>query len=324
MTTRDKLAKLLEDSSGEYISGRVIAEQLGMTRSAIWKNIKLLEEDGYVIEAVTNRGYRLSEFNDVVSENCIRKYLGDLQSDYSFEVHRVISSTNTVMKERADTLPDWHVIISGCQTDGRGRSGRSFFSPADSGVYLSVIQRPFLEAEDAVKITTAAAVSACRAIEDCTDTKPEIKWVNDVFIGNRKVCGILTEASFNMETGVLDWVIMGIGFNVYEPEEGFPEEISETAGAIVSKKERDLRSRIAVSFMKHFINVCRNLNEAGFINEYRKRSFLIGMKIFVLKPEGPVSATAEAIDDECRLVVRYDDGREEKLSSGEVSIRPAG
>ena len=321
MATKERLASLLEREDGKFISGEAIAESLGITRAAVWKNIRLLQDDGYIIEAVKNRGYRLTGANDVLSPGSVAKYLGEAADEFSLEVAGRVTSTNTVMKERADSLPDWTVIIAQSQSEGRGRSGRSFYSPAETGLYISIIQRPDIPAWQATKITTASAVAACRAIEECTDESAGIKWVNDVYVRNRKVCGILTEASFGMETGELEWVIMGIGFNVYEPEGGFPEDIARIAGSISHEKIKDLRSRIAASFLKHFRELCRDLNAADFYSEYRKRSFIIGKQIYVLKPQGPVSAEAVGIDDECRLLVRYGDGTRETLSSGEVSIR---
>ena len=322
MTTKEKLEEMLTESGNDYISGNAIAERLGITRAAVWKNILQLREEGYDIEAVTNRGYRLSDTNDVVSTESIRKYLGDEAGSYPLEVLKETVSTNSLMKERAESLPEWFTLIAGSQSGGRGRSGRSFYSPPGTGVYISIIQRPSIPADQATRITTAAAVAACRAIEECSDSKAVIKWVNDVFVNGKKVCGILTEASFNMESGTLDWAVMGIGFNVYEPEGGFPGEIARTAGPIVKEKQKDLRSRIAASFMKHFRLVCANLNKPDFYEEYRNRSFIIGRRINVLKGSETQPATAIEIDDECRLIVRYDNGREETLSSGEVSIRP--
>ena len=320
MTTKEKLAQLLEENGEGYISGSAIAEKLGITRAGIWKNIHQLEEDGYIIEAVTNRGYRLAEDNDVVSLPAVKKYL-EGGEDENIEVYPEVSSTNDVLKGKAAGANEWHTIIAGRQSAGKGRKGRSFYSPSGSGLYMSVVQHPDVPAEMATRITTAAAVATCRAIEECTDAKPEIKWVNDVFVDGRKVCGILTEASFNMENGLLDWAVMGIGFNVYEPEGGFPEEIRDIAGPITKKRQKNLRCRLAICFRNEFINICQDLAGAKFADEYRKRCFLLGKKINVLKMEGPVPAKAIDVDDECRLIVRYNDGLEEALSSGEVSVR---
>ena len=323
MTTKEKLLELLETQNGDYLSGSVIANELGITRAAVWKIIRQLESDGFELEAMTNRGYRLGERNDMLTEAGIRRELGDKASLFTLEVFDTITSTNTVMKERADALPEWHVIVSASQTAGRGRTGRSFYSPSDSGVYLSVLLHPVLPAAEATRITTAAAVAACRAIEACTDAKPEIKWVNDVFVKGKKVCGILTEGSLNMETGGLDWAVMGIGLNVYEPKEGFPDDIRQIAGPIADTRRKNLRNALVASFLVSFHEICIDLTRADFAEEYRKRSFLLGQDILVLKSDGAVPAVALDVDDECRLVVQYENGNREALSSGEVSVRPA-
>ena len=316
MTTKQHLLSILTSAGDDYLSGSKIAKSLGISRAAVWKQIRALSEDGYEIEAVTNRGYRLAKTNDVLSEACVRRYLWGNESPYTLEVYDEITSTNTVMKANADHLPEWHAILAGMQTAGRGRSGRSFYSPGATGLYLSVLLKPAISASDATRITTAAAVAACQAIEDCTDATPAIKWVNDVFVNGKKVCGILTEASLDLESGGLAWAVMGIGFDVYEPEGGYPEELKEIAGAIAKTREKDLRARLAAAFLRHFYELCRDL-----VEEYRKRSFLIGQSIEVYGSDKMIPAVAVDVDDECRLIVRYDDGREEALSSGEVRVR---
>ena len=322
MTTKEKLVQMLENSSGEFTSGNRIAESLGITRAAIWKNIRQLETEGYIIEAVTGKGYRLSDENDVITEDLVRRCLKEYEGLFQMEVHQKISSTNSVLKEKASEVPDWYTVIAGSQTSGRGRRSRSFYSPEGTGVYLSILVRLPLSAQESTRITTAAAVAACRVIEEETDARPMIKWVNDVYIEGRKICGILTEASVSMESGGLDWAVMGIGINVYEPKGGFPQEISRIAGAIMDHRQRNLRSRIAAGFMKHFYLICSDLMNRSLIGEYRKRSFLIGQPIYVINQDTRIPAVAEEIDDECRLIVRYANGGTEILSSGEVSIKP--
>ena len=331
MNTKEQLATLLEQSGSEYLSGERLATQLGLTRAAIWKNIGLLTADGYEIES-SRQGYRLGPNSDALSENSIRMYLGDLNSALELEVLSETDSTNSYLRNIAisaqhnGTLPalrPWHVVVASSQTAGRGRMGRTFVSPAGTGIYLSVLLRPSFDTNLAVRMTTAAAVAACQAIEACTDERPQIKWVNDVYVRNRKVCGILTEASINFETGVPDWVILGIGFNVYLPEGGFPPELKDIAGAITETRSQNLRSRIAAEFLTSFHRICSDLNNSEYSEEYKRRSFLLGQRIDVLKIDGPVPATAIDIDEECRLIVRYDDQSTEVLSSGEVSVRPS-
>ena len=331
MNTKEQLAKLLEQSGDEYLSGERLATQLGLTRAAIWKNIGQLTAEGYEVES-SRQGYRLGQNSDALSENSIRMNLGDLNSVFELEILPEIDSTNNYLRNIAisaqhnGTLADlrpWHAVITSSQTAGRGRMGRTFVSPPRTGIYLSVLLRPSFESNLAVRITTAAAVAAVQAIEACTEEHPQIKWVNDVYVRNRKVCGILTEASINYETGVPDWVVLGIGLNVYPPEGGFPAELKDIAGAITQKRSKNLRSRITAEFLAHFYQICNDLGNSEYSEEYKRRSFLLGQRIDVLKSDGPVPATAIDIDEECRLVVRYDDQTTEVLSSGEVSVRPA-
>lgn len=322
MTTKEKLAKLLEEQNGAFLSGNVIASQLGITRAAIWKNIKQLEKDGYEIEAVTNKGYRLSASNDAVTEGVIREYLGEQKDLFFLDVRKSVTSTNTLLKEKAAELPDWYVLVAGNQTAGRGRAGRAFFSPAETGVYLSILLRPDIPVSDAGKLTTAAAVAACRAISHCTEEEPKIKWVNDVFLRERKVCGILTEASVNFETGKPDWIVTGIGFNVYPPEEELPEELSGIAGAIAKERKKDLRCRIAAEFILAFYELCRDLSGAFLYQEYKERCFVIGEEVFLLRGDKKIPAVVLDLLPDFSLLVRYEDGTTEALSAGEVSIRP--
>ena len=321
MNTKQQVAALLEQNETEYLSGSAIAETLGLTRAAVWKCVKQLEAEGYDIES-TKKGYKLGDKNDALSEGLIRKYLGDCAEKISLEVLASVDSTNTYLKGRAAETPSWHAAVASQQTAGRGRMGRSFESPANTGVYLSVLVRPELPAQEALKLTTASAVAACLAIEECTDSKARIKWVNDVYVNGRKTCGILTEASIDLESGGLDWAVMGIGFNVYEPEGGFPEEIRNIAGPITAERARDLRSRISASFLKHYYDIVEAGGLDGFAEEYKRRSFIIGERVNVLRGGTSRSARALDIDEECRLIVEYEDGSREALSSGEVSIRP--
>ncbi len=329
MNAKQQVSALLENAGNEYVSGNTIANRLGITRAAVWKCIQQMEAEGYRVE-VTRKGYRLGEDSDAVSENAIRRYLGDAAPLYDVEVLGEVDSTNTYLKRMAPELKaskrdadaPWRAVIAGSQSAGRGRMGRTFVSPSGSGVYLSVFLTPRLSAQQAVRITTAAAVAACRAIETCTGRQPKIKWVNDILIDGKKTCGILTEASIDLESGGMDWAIMGIGFNVYEPEGGFPEELKAIAGPIALTRQRDLRSRIAASFLKSFHEVCLGLESGGFAAEYKARSFLIGQPITVIRGGETRPAAALDIDEECRLLVRYEDGSAEALSSGEVSVRP--
>ncbi len=321
MSIKDNIAQLLESHFGEFVSGSQAAQQLGVTRAAVWKGIQALESDGHKIEAVPNRGYRLSPDSDPISASLIHSYLGPLGDTFTIDTYQSVDSTNLVLKRSAQNINQWHVAVSGTQTSGRGRMGRSFFSPTGTGLYISLFLRPEMPAADAAMITSAAAVAVCRAIEECTSAKPEIKWVNDVFAGGLKVCGILTEAAMDMESGSLEYAILGVGMNVYKPEGGFPPELHGIAGAVLPKPEHNARCALAAAFLRNFYTMYKDISKGSFVDEYKRRSFLIGQKIYVIKGDERVPAVAVDIDSECRLIVRYEDGRQAALSSGEVSVR---
>ncbi len=321
-TTRERLLQLLENNRGIYLSGEMVAEEIGISRTAVWKAVTGLKNDGYEIDAVRNRGYRLKEDTDVLSAAGICRYLGELTEQVDIEVFSEIGSTNTYLTQKAiEGAPEGSVAVAGSQSAGKGRRGKSFSSPAGSGVYMSILLRPGdMPPEKAVHITTMAAVSVCEAIEDISDHKAEIKWVNDVFMNGRKVCGILTEASFGPETGELEYIIVGIGINVYAPENGFDESIRDIAGAVLTGRYNDARNRIAAGVIRHFMSYYHDSGRS-YVDEYKRRSMVIGRDINVLKADGPRPAVAIEIDDECHLIVRYPDGSSECLSSGEISIR---
>ncbi len=245
---------------------------------------------------------------------------------FDIEHFEEIDSTNTYLMNRAancgpEILPEWHTVIARSQTAGRGRRGRSFVSPSGTGLYLSVLLRPKTSIEVSTRITTAAAVAACTAIEKCTGEKASIKWVNDIFVRGRKVCGILTEAVIPPGGENPDAVVCGIGFNLYEPEGGFPDDIRDIAGAICENRIPDLENRMATAFLEELYNIYTDPDNPDYVSEYKRRSFIIGQDINVIDGKGSKNATALDIDDECRLIVRYENGTKEALSSGEVSVR---
>ena len=322
--TKEQLLMLFENNKGLFLSGEYIAEILGISRTAVWKSVQTLRNEGYNISAVRNKGYSLSVESDILSTQGIKKYLKKDWSDMALEVHQSVNSTNTVAREKAATgAADGYTVVAGNQTAGRGRMGRSFHSPAKTGIYISIVLRPErYDPQQAVKLTTMAAVAVCEAIESVSGEKAEIKWVNDVFVQEKKVCGILTEASFNLEDGMLEYAVLGVGINVFEPEGGFPDEIKNIAGAVFSKSENDAKNRLAGQFINHFMKYYHNVNgDSDYAEEYRRRSFVIGKNVNVITPKGTREALVLDVDRECRLLVEYEDGTRESLFSGEISIR---
>ena len=321
MSVKDNLLALLDQDRGEYISGEQIAEHLGVSRTAVWKAIKSLQEDGYRISAVTNRGYALSEDTDILSAQSVSKYLTGPARDLRLSAFKSLPSTNQSARERAlQGEEEGLVVLTDRQTVGRGRSNRTFFSPPGTGLYLSVLLRPKLAVGEALLLTTAAAVAVAEAIETCSGKTAQIKWVNDVLIDGKKVSGILTDAALALENGGMDYAIVGIGVNVLPPAGGFPPELRDIAGSVFSRETGDVRSRLAGEILNHFMRFYANLSAREFLAPYRERLFFLGRTVSVQKRDGPTPAVALGVDDNFRLQVRYDDGREEWLSSGEIRI----
>ncbi len=322
-STKDRVLALLEKDQGAYFSGETIADTLGISRTAVWKSVNALRKCGYDIVAVPNRGYCLSSAGDILSKQGIRKYLVPACDNISPEVFDEVASTNTLAKElAAKGAPEGCVIIAASQTGGRGRRGRTFYSPSDTGIYLSMILRPsFASPQETIRLTTVAAVAACEAIEKVSGRKALIKWVNDIFLDGRKAAGILTEASFDLESGVPDFIILGIGFNAYSPEGGFPEDIRDIAGSVFNVRRDDQKNRLAAEFINCFMSYYRAEGFGEYAGEYRARSLAIGHEVNVISASGIRPAVAVDVDDECRLLVRYPDGSTEKLYSGEISIK---
>ena len=323
MGVREDILKIFESGRGEYFSGELLAERLGVSRAAVWKAVKQLQEEGYHFDAVSGKGYSLRLESDVISAEGIRKILGESADRFRISTFKTVTSTNTLLKEMAaEGAAEGTVVIAAEQTAGKGRMSRRFVSPAGTGLYISLLLRPALNARESLFITTAAAVAVARTVEEVSGRRAGIKWVNDVYMDGKKICGILTEASFDMESGGLEYAVCGIGVNIFPPQGGFPEEIRHIAGAIFTEPSQgDVKNRIAAGILRKFMAYYDAFPAHAFFEEYVERSIVTGQRITVLGRGEPREALALAIDGNCNLLVRYDDGREEALHSGEVSIR---
>lgn len=306
----DILIELLK--SDDYISGQQLAVKFGKSRAAVWKAVNNLIRDGYEIDAVTNRGYRLTDNNDKISA---RKIKSNLSQQIDVFYYPSVDSTNNCCKRMiADGKQGAFLVTADRQTQGRGRQGKSFYSPALTGVYFSLVIRPHSSLKNAVTATTAAAVAVCRAVERMTDKKPKIKWVNDVYLDGKKICGILTEAITNFEEGTVESVIIGIGINIRT--ENFPDDVEDAGclGAGIS------RSRLIAEVTNELINIAVG-DYGSFIDYYRSHSLVIGQKIKFIQNGRITPATAVAIDKTGGLEVELENGGHTVLRSGEISIR---
>lgn len=306
----DVLYALLEADG--YISGEDLANRFDKSRAAVWKAVRALKRDGYDIDAVTNRGYMLTDSNGRISAESIKS---KLKSDIDVLYYPTIDSTNNECKRLlANSKEGVFLVAADEQTAGRGRQGKSFYSPALTGVYFSIVIKPKTSLQNAVTATTAAAVAVCRAIEALTELKPKIKWVNDVYLNGRKICGILTEAITNFEEGTVESVIIGIGINISTLE--FPDDV-ENAGCLGAKISR---SALIAEITNELLKIAGG-DYKSFIDYYRSRSFVIGERIKFIQSSKVTEATAIAIDETGGLEVLLDNGEKTVLRSGEISIR---
>ncbi len=330
VSTRNDVLNLLEIHRGESLSGGDIARQLSVSRNAVWKAVRELQKEGHQIEGVTNKGYCLSSESDVISREGIRLYLSNPDRIGGIQVFKTVDSTNNLAKQMAMAgAPHGTVIIAEAQSSGRGRKGRAFISPAGGGLYTSFLFRPALDVNQALITTAAAAVLTARTLESVKDCDITIKWVNDVFLQNKKVCGILTEAATDWESGAIDYLIIGIGINVKPSGSGFPPEVDRVAGNLFGPGETAvLRNRLAALLIDKIFDFFQELEEnpkqaaKSIMAEYRQRSNVLNHRIQILGDPSLTEGLAVDIDDQGFLIVEDDQGGRHTLNSGEVSILP--
>ena len=328
--------------SEEFLSGEAISRDLQVSRAAVNQAVKALRADGYEIESVTNRGYRLLAGPDRITYGSLQALLGEER------MKRVLcydstDSTNRRLQEAVLNAPAAEnpipsqsalhglIAVANEQTAGRGRLGRSFASPQDMGIYMSVLLIPevFGDASPSASwtaLTSWTAVAVCRAIEAVCGVQPGIKWVNDLYLGGKKICGILTLMDLESESGLIRDIIIGIGVNVQEKEEDFPEDLRDIAGSLYQQTGKKIdRSVLAAEMIRQIDRLCADWTDpdaAGiYLDAYRKHSLVIGRPVSVITPKSAKEATAEGIGDDFSLHVRYTDGTEEDLRGGEISIR---
>ena len=318
MSIKEEILKKLDGAKGKPISGEELAEQFHVSRNAVWKAVKTLREEGYDIQATTNRGYILPRQSDILTAEKIRSLLS---FDCNVVLKKSVDSTNDEAKVfAAQGAPEWTAVIAEEQRKGRGRNQRSFFSPSGTGLYMSVLFRPTFSSSESLFVTTSAAVAVCEAIEKVSGKKAQIKWVNDVFLGEKKVCGILTEASFSVENNGMEYVIAGIGVNVKSGS--FPEELQEIATSVFGDDcPADARALLAAEILERLKYYYDNIPARTFYREYVSRCFIIGKEVMVFSGNMTGKALVEGVDKNCFLKVRFEDGRKALLSSGEVSVR---
>ena len=279
--TKKRILELLDEGKGSFVSGAALARVLGISRNSVSKAVSALRAEGHVIESVTNRGHRLVSSPSTFDARSIARLIDNPR--ITVEFHDTVSSTNTVAKQRAEEgAPEGTLIVANSQSAGRGRQGRSFSSPKDTGVYFTLILRPRFALGDVALVTSYAACCLAATIDECTDRHAQIKWVNDVFVDGCKVSGILSEASFDAETQSVAYVVVGIGVNVIEPEGGFDDE-TNIAGALVDDSDdaNTLRCHIVADTVNRFMRDYERIPSMPHLADYRARSLLDGRHVEV-------------------------------------------
>ena len=331
MSTKELvLDYLMHESFGTAVSGEFLAENFHISRTAVWKAVNALRNDGIQIVGTPNGGYLLCD-TDMLSEQIFKKEICSLRPDFSVEkIHffTQIDSTNSYAKEllsKKNPLElNGTIILAESQTAGRGRLGRTFYSPEKNGIYLSIIYSPKEGISNPAKITAFSAVAVTRTLKKLYGVEVGIKWVNDIFAGGKKICGILTEGITNFETGRIDAAVIGIGINMKASSE-LPPEVIGIAGDIESfSKNTDItRSYLATNVALAVMDIFDE-DYSSVMAEYKKSSILIGKQVTVHPIIGDDKSTYPAtvidIDENAALIVRLEDGCIKHLSSGEVTL----
>lgn len=318
MRKEDLLLALRE---GGDQSGEALGKRFGVSRAAISKAVAGLKKEGWPIISAPNRGYRLLGESDKLTANGVRANLKGHPWAGLLAVFPVLGSTNDTLKAlAAQGAPHGTAVLADCQTGGRGRLGRRFDSAAGSGIYLSVLLRPACPAAELMTLTAQAAVAVSRAIETVCGVRPGVKWVNDLLLGGKKICGILTELSLEAESGLVACAILGVGINCNRAQTDFPPELQAIAGSILSQTGRRVdRNRLAAEVLR----ALSELPIPGWRAEYCAACVNLGQAIRLIAPGKPDRfGVALDLGEQAELIVRFDDGAVEAVNAGEVSLRP--
>ncbi len=319
---KTEIIRMLKETDG-YLSGQELCSRLHVSRTAVWKVMEQLRGEGYEIEAVRHKGYRLVQAADVLTAAEFASFMSGRQLGNQVDCNEEIDSTNNRAKYLAEHgAPEGTLVTAEVQTAGKGRRGRTWVSPPGTGAWFSLILRPEILPAYASMLTLTAALAVAEAIEDASGLSAGIKWPNDVVVSGKKVCGILTEMS--AEPDQIHYVVIGIGINVNMTE--FPEEIEKTATSLYIESGRRIRrSELIMSVMKHmerWYRVFLNTSDlTGLKEDYMARLVNLNRQVTVLDPRGEYRGMCLGIDDNGLLLVKREDETMEKVMSGEVSVR---
>lgn len=322
---RTKIIKILREQPNKHVSGEKLSEILKVSRTAIWKNINILKEEGYIIETLPRKGYILRNTPDLLSELEVRngletKFIGNEILHFD-----TIASTNDSAKEFAlQGANEGLVITAEEQLKGRGRRGRTWESPKGTGIWMTILLRPYLSPNQGTKFTLLSAVAVAKAINEVTGLKAKIKWPNDIIIMNKKVCGILTE--MNAEMDFINYIIIGIGINVNAKQDDFPIEVQQRAislAQVIGEKvsRQDLVRKILQNIEKRYIDFIRNEDFGNILQEWKELSCNLDKKVRATLNGEEIIGTAVDINKDGALILRTEKEEIIEINYGDVMVR---
>ena len=319
---QDNVLLYLEENRGKIITGGEIARGLGVSRTAVWKAVHTLRDRGHEIVSLANSGYQLQHSSDGLSVNDITSGLTTEKFGRKIELYQTIASTNTYMKKLDHSdYPEGFTVIADHQTAGRGRFARKFYSPDKQGIYLSLLLKPNIDLPSISVLTICAAIAVCRGVLKICDINAGIKWVNDIYIGGKKLCGILSEASMSAELQSIDSVVVGIGINTGVVD----DNVREIAASILEESgKRGIRNRLIAEVLNQFEDIYFGLDRGDkkkdIIAEYSQKLLFVGKEIRVTQHEKSYSAIVQGVDETGALIVCLSDGSISSITSGEINL----
>ena len=327
MMLQDEILTLLRSGGGAYLSGEAMSRKLGVSRAAVWKAVDALRREGYAISSGSNRGYRLESAPDTLRAGELSQaWAGRLVGSNLACLETVDSTNNEIKRRAANGAPEGLAVLTDEQTGGRGRRGNAFQSLKGKGLYCSILLRPrlVLDLDKLSTLTAWVAVAASRAVEACCGLRPGIKWTNDLVLGGRKLCGILTELELEAETGEPSAVIAGIGINVGQTDGDFGPALSRVATSLEQELGSPVRrADLAVCLLRALDDMYAAFPaaKADYLAEYRARCVTTGHEVYLVRGEERLPAFAESVDEDFALLCRMPDGSRRRVTAGEVSVR---
>lgn len=321
---KTEILKILRSTDG-YVSGQELCDKLGVSRTAVWKVIGSLKEEGYEIDSVSRKGYRLLSSPDVVSESEIASRISDGVFGQKVVSYEITDSTNTRAKQLAEEgAVHGTLVVANMQTAGKGRRGRSWQQEAGSVIAMSLLLRPTFSPDKASMLTLLAAHSVAGAIEAVTGLPAAIKWPNDIVINRKKTVGILTEMSLGVEQAAIDYIVIGIGINVNNT--AFPEDIRDMATSLyLERGERVSRSALIAESMRRlevdYEAFLKTEDLSAILPDYNAHLISMNKEVRVLDPKGEYTGISRGMDAQGELIVERADGEIIKVYAGEVSVR---